>query len=170
MCANTILSSIQYNGGLKSFLPFYLCRHPIFRVRKWKSLSRVRLFATPWTIQFIEFSRPGILEWGAFPFSRGSSQSRDQTQVSGIAGRFFANWATMEALSSSCFLGAHESLQSSVQLLSIILAAAGISWPLRKQAHLSGLVFSLGFELSSSSQLLIVLTWARLNSHFSSRS
>ena len=30
-----------------------------------------------------------ILEWVAFPFSRGSSQHRDQTQVSCIAGRFF---------------------------------------------------------------------------------
>ena len=29
-----------------------------------------------------------ILEWVAFPFSRGSSQSRDQTQVSHISGRF----------------------------------------------------------------------------------
>ena len=28
-----------------------------------------------------------ILEWVAFPFSRGSSQPRDQTQVSCIAGR-----------------------------------------------------------------------------------
>ena len=31
----------------------------------------------------------GILEWVAIPFSRGSSQSRDQTQVSCIAGWFF---------------------------------------------------------------------------------
>ena len=30
-----------------------------------------------------------ILEWIAFPFSGGSSQTRDQTQVSCIAGRFF---------------------------------------------------------------------------------
>ena len=30
-----------------------------------------------------------ILEWVVMPFSRGSSQSRDQTQVSRIAGRFF---------------------------------------------------------------------------------
>ena len=29
-----------------------------------------------------------ILEWVAFPFSRGSSQPRDQTQVSRIAGFF----------------------------------------------------------------------------------
>ena len=30
-----------------------------------------------------------ILEWVAFPSSRGSSQSRGQTQVSCLAGRFF---------------------------------------------------------------------------------
>ena len=30
----------------------------------------------------------------AFPFSRGSSQPRDRTQVSCIAGRFFTSWAT----------------------------------------------------------------------------
>ena len=32
-----------------------------------------------------------ILEWVAFPFSRGSSQPRDRTQVSHIAGRFFTS-------------------------------------------------------------------------------
>ena len=39
-----------------------------------------------------------ILEWVAVPSSRGSSQPRDQTQVSRIAGGFFTNWATREAL------------------------------------------------------------------------
>ena len=39
----------------------------------------------------------GILEWAAFPFSRGSSQPRDPTQVSCIAGGFFTSWATSEA-------------------------------------------------------------------------
>ena len=38
-----------------------------------------------------------ILEWVAMPSSRGSSQPKDQTQVSCIAGRFFINWATREA-------------------------------------------------------------------------
>ena len=33
-----------------------------------------------------------ILEWVAFPFSRGPSQPRDRTQVSCIAGGFFTNW------------------------------------------------------------------------------
>ena len=35
--------------------------------------------------------QPRILEWEAFPFSRGSSQPRDQTQVSRIVGRFFTS-------------------------------------------------------------------------------
>ena len=37
-----------------------------------------------------------IMEWGAIPFSRGSFQSRDQTQVSCIAGGFFTVWGTRE--------------------------------------------------------------------------
>ena len=41
--------------------------------------------------------RVKILEWVAFPFSRGSSQPRDWTQVSCIAGGFFTNWAMREA-------------------------------------------------------------------------
>ena len=37
------------------------------------------------------------LEWVAFPFSRGSSQPCDRTQVSRMAGGFFSSWATREA-------------------------------------------------------------------------
>ena len=39
-----------------------------------------------------------ILEWVAFPFSRGSSQPRDRTQVSRTVGRFFTSWATTPPL------------------------------------------------------------------------
>ena len=38
-----------------------------------------------------------ILEWVAFPFSRGFFQPRDQTQVSQISSWFFNSWATREA-------------------------------------------------------------------------
>ena len=112
------------------------CFHEI---RKVKSVSRVRLFVTPWTVAYqappsMGFSRqeywsglsfpslsqdkesevgqlcltlcdpmdcglPGssihgilqarLLEWVAISFSRGSSQPRDRTQVSHIAGRCF---------------------------------------------------------------------------------
>ena len=41
--------------------------------------------------------RPRILEWVAYPFSSRSSQSRNQTGVSCIAGGFFTSWATREA-------------------------------------------------------------------------
>ena len=37
------------------------------------------------------------LEWVAFPFTWGSSQPRDGTQVSHSAGGFFTSWAIMEA-------------------------------------------------------------------------
>ena len=35
----------------------------------------------------------GILEWVAIPFTRASSEPRDRTWISRIAGRFFAIWA-----------------------------------------------------------------------------
>ena len=38
-----------------------------------------------------------ILEWVAIPFSRGSFQPKDWTQVSHTAGKFFTVWATREA-------------------------------------------------------------------------
>ena len=42
----------------------------------------------------------GVLqEWVAISFSRGSSQPRDRTQVSHIAGRRFTLWVTREACS-----------------------------------------------------------------------
>ena len=64
------------------------------------SVSHVWLFATPGTVahqasplsMWIHQAR--IQEWIAIPFSRGSSQPRDRTQVSRIAGGFFTVWAT----------------------------------------------------------------------------
>ena len=38
-----------------------------------------------------------ILDWVAVLFLRVSSQARDRTQVSHIAGRFFTSWTTGEA-------------------------------------------------------------------------
>ena len=55
-----------------------------------------------------------ILEWMAFPFSGGSSQPRDRTQVSRIAGRLF-RWATREAREG------HTLFWSTIQLL-------GLNW------------------------------------------
>ena len=61
---------------------------------KWKFLSHVQFFATQWTVPLsMEVNR--ILEWVAIPFSRGSSQPRDRTQVSYTVDRFFTIWATL---------------------------------------------------------------------------
>ena len=40
---------------------------------------------------------PRILEWVAYPYSSGSSQLNNQTEVSCTAGRLFTNWAIREA-------------------------------------------------------------------------
>ena len=54
------------------------CTHNIFQFSSVQSLSRVRLFVTPWTVACQALSVLGIfqatiLEWVAITFSRGSS-------------------------------------------------------------------------------------------------
>ena len=53
--------------------------------------------ATPWTYAVNGILQARILEWVAFPFSRGSSQPRDRTQVFCIAGSLLSSWAAREA-------------------------------------------------------------------------
>ena len=60
----------------------------------WKSESRSVVSDSLWPPGILHAR---ILQWVAFPFSRGPSQPRDWTQVSCIAGRFFTSWATREA-------------------------------------------------------------------------
>ena len=60
----------------------------------WKLLSHIWLFTTPWSVHEILQAR--ILEWIAMPFSRDSSQLREQTRVSCIASGFFTVWATRD--------------------------------------------------------------------------
>ena len=62
------------------------------------SLSRVRLCdpmdCSPPGSSVRGVFQAGTLQWVATSSSRGSSQPRDQTQVSSIASRFFTIWAT----------------------------------------------------------------------------
>ena len=68
-----------------------ILRHKYQDELKWKSLSRVRLCdPMDYTVHGILQAR--VLEWVAFPFCRGSSQIRDQTHVSCIAGGLFTSW------------------------------------------------------------------------------
>ena len=66
------------------------------------SCSVVSYFLRPHSCSPLGFSVHGILqarmlEWVAIPFSRGSSQPKDWTQVSHTAGGFFTIWVTGEA-------------------------------------------------------------------------
>ena len=57
-----------------------------------------------------------ILDWIAVPFSRGSSQSRDQTRVSYIAGSLYC-WATREAPPNCVSVVDNSALRSSFIIL-----------------------------------------------------
>ena len=59
-------------------------------------------------------SQARTLEWVAIPFSSGSSQARDQTHVSCIAGGFFTIWDTRETPAATA--AAAKSLQSCLTL------------------------------------------------------
>ena len=92
-----------------------------------------------------------ILVSVAIPSSRESSPPRDQTQVSRIAGRFFTNWATREALS---IYSTTSNFQMSIfmQLLGIIVV-----WPY-KWFNLS-LISSKNKLFSDITQIIYWRTW-----------
>ena len=62
-----------------------------FNVVKVKVAQSCRTLCDPTDHTVHGILQARILDWVAFPFSRGSSQPRDRTQVSCIAGRFFTS-------------------------------------------------------------------------------
>ena len=89
--ADTIGMSIK----IKTNLDRHIINQTLYTLKvKVKSLSRVQLFATPWTVAYhappsMGFFQARLLEWAAISFCRGSSQPRDQTQVSRMADTHF---------------------------------------------------------------------------------
>ena len=68
----------------------------------WKKVKEKATQSCPPLCDHMDYTVRGILqarilEWVAFPFSRGSSQPRNRTGVSCIAGRFSTNWPIREA-------------------------------------------------------------------------
>ena len=79
--------------GWVPLLSTWNCHNTISQVCAWV-LSRVWLCETPWTVACqaplsMGIFQARILEWVAMPFSKGSSQPKDQTLVSCIAGRLY---------------------------------------------------------------------------------
>ena len=84
----------------------------------------------------MDYTVPGILqarilERVASPFSKGSSQHRDWTQVSCVTGGFFTGWATREALPSIIAVTRSYNFILPCELPGLIcfsLSAAKLSW------------------------------------------
>ena len=83
----------------EAILNYGICQNGyVFRMSEWVKIAQ----SCPTLCNPIDCAAHGILqarilEWVAYPFSSGSSQPRNQTRVSCIAGRFFTNWAMREA-------------------------------------------------------------------------
>ena len=72
--------------SLASFLHKTKLCEPLFEVKVAQSCPAL---CNPMNYTVLGILQAQILEWVAFPFSRGSSRRRDQTQVSHIAGGLF---------------------------------------------------------------------------------
>ena len=89
--------------GRNWLVSIHLCVKLMCEVKKWSDVAQ----SCPTVCDPMDCSLPGcsvhgilqarILEWVAISFCRGSSQPRDGTRVSHIAGRCFTLWATREA-------------------------------------------------------------------------
>ena len=102
------------------------------------------------SLQSMDYTIHGILqarllEWVAFPFSRGSSQPRDQTQVSCVTGRFLTSWATREAqvhvlyIFMCCPMLSCSVMSDSLQPHRLQLTSLLCPWGFSRQGYWSGL-------------------------------
>ena len=97
----SFLQGVFATQGSNPGLPH--CRRILYQLGHKGSPSEVKCKLRPTLCNPMDYAIHGILqarilEWVSFPLSRGSSQPRDQTQVSRIASGFFIGWATREAL------------------------------------------------------------------------
>ena len=72
--------------------PYKLYKSHLINITKVKVAQSCPTLRDPMDYTVHGILQARILEWVAFPLSRGSSQPRDWTHVSRIAGVFFTNW------------------------------------------------------------------------------
>ena len=89
-----ILSLLHLSGQMRSHVHSHsTSAQNVLESEKWK-VKVTQLCPTLCGLYTVhEILQARILEWVAFPFYRGSSQARDRTRVSCLAGGFFTNWA-----------------------------------------------------------------------------
>ena len=91
--SNSILSTVlKCIWSLSVRSRYHSCLFSRFRIKAVTKTKMIWVELEPGILQ------ARILQWVAIPLSRVSSQPRDQTWVSHIAGGFFTVWATRKAL------------------------------------------------------------------------
>ena len=111
MCCAWLLSHVRLFATPWTVPTRLLCPWGFSRQNYWSELPCSLLGDLPYpgikprsptlqtdSLPFEPPGKPRILEWAAYPSSRGYSWSRNQTRVSCIAGGFSTSWATREAL------------------------------------------------------------------------
>ena len=94
-----LLSVIPVISTTRNFVQFAHWLTPSAWNTSWSEVKAAQPCPTlcnPMNYTFHGILQARILEWVAFPFSRGSSQPRDWIQVSRIAGWFFTSWTTRD--------------------------------------------------------------------------
>ena len=111
LCFKHVFSrSVMSDSLLSHVLPLLLCPWGLSRQENWVPCHALLqgIFPTQglnpgllhcrWILYYLSHQgSPWILEWLAYPFSKGSSGCRNWTGVSCLAGRFFTSWVTREA-------------------------------------------------------------------------
>ena len=132
---------------------------------KWNSLKSCLTLCKPMDCRVHGILQGRILEWVDFPFSRESSQPRDRTRVSHIAGGFFTSWATGKPKNAgvgslSLFLIQESNWLRNQFGVSCIAGGFFTKWSIREKTikaskpllHLGSFVFpltwSVGYRLS----------------------
>ena len=126
-------------------------------------LSHVQLFATPSTVAGQAPLSTGILQarilgWVAMPSSRESSQPRDRTQISCIAGWFFTIWTTeksknIEVGSLSLLQGNFPTQESNWSLLHCRRILYQLSYPGNSDKNLQ-ILYHIFWTKSKAFQIL----------------
>ena len=127
---------------------------------KWNSLKSCPTLCKPMDYRVRGILQGRILEWVDFPFSRESSQPRDRTRVSHIAGGFFTSWATGKPKNAgvgslSLFLTQESNWLRNQTGVSCIAGGFFTKWSIREKTvkaskpllHLGSFVFPLSWSV-----------------------